>query len=196
MTGHPSNIIMLTADAFGVLPPVSKLTPDQAMYHFLSGYTAKLAGTEKGLGNEPQATFSACFGAPFLALHPSVYAEMLGRKIAEHDVNCWLVNTGWSGGPFGVGERMKISYTRAMVHAALDGRLAEVETRPDPVFGVHVPVSCPGVPDEVLNPRNTWADKDAYDRAAQDLAERFRTNFAQYDEYVTEAVRAAGPGGG
>ncbi len=195
MAGHPSNIIMLTADAFGVLPPVSKLTPDQAMYHFLSGYTAKLAGTEKGLGNEPQATFSACFGAPFLALHPSVYAEMLGRKIAEHDVNCWLVNTGWSGGPYGVGERMKISYTRAMVHAALDGRLAGVETRPDPVFGVHVPVSCPGVPDEVLNPRNTWEDKDAYDRAAQDLAELFRANFVEYDEYVTEPVRAAGPSG-
>jgi phosphoenolpyruvate carboxykinase (ATP) len=195
MAGHPENIIMLTADAFGVLPPVSKLTPQQAMYHFLSGYTAKLAGTERGLGNEPQATFSACFGAPFMVMHPSVYAEMLGRKIAKHEVNCWLVNTGWSGGPFGVGSRMKIGHTRAMVTAALDGTLAGIDTTPDPVFGVHVPVSCPGVPDEVLNPRNTWTDKDAYDRAAQDLAGRFRDNFAQYADYVTEEVKAAGPGG-
>jgi phosphoenolpyruvate carboxykinase (ATP) len=184
---------MLTADAFGVLPPISKMTAEQAMYHFLSGYTAKLAGTEKGLGDEPKATFSACFGAPFMALHPSVYAEMLGRKIAKHEVDCWLVNTGWSGGPYGVGERMKIGHTRAMVHAALDGSLTGVETRPDPVFGVHVPVSCPGVPDEVLDPRNTWADKDAYDRAAHDLADRFRKNFERYEEHVTEPVREAGP---
>jgi len=195
MAGHPKNIIMLTADAFGVLPPVSKLTPEQAMYHFLSGYTAKLAGTEKGLGSEPQATFSACFGAPFMVMHPSVYAEMLGRKIAKHGVNCWLVNTGWSGGPFGVGERMKIGYTRAMITATLDGTLAGIDTTPDPVFGVHVPVSCPGVPDEVLNPRNTWADGAAYDSAAQDLADRFRANFGQYADYVGEEVRAAGPNG-
>ncbi|MEJ2546553.1 MAG: phosphoenolpyruvate carboxykinase [Gemmatimonadota bacterium] len=193
MAGHPKNIVMLTADAFGVLPPISKMTAEQAMYHFLSGYTAKLAGTEKGLGDEPKATFSACFGAPFMALHPSVYAEMLGRKIAKHEVDCWLVNTGWSGGPYGVGERMKIGHTRAMVHAALDGSLAGVETRPDPVFGVHVPVSCPGVPDDVLDPRNTWSDKDAYDRAAQDLADRFRKNFERYEEHVTEPVREAGP---
>jgi len=193
MAGHPKNIIMLTADAFGVLPPVSKLTPEQAMYHFLSGYTAKLAGTEKGLGSEPKATFSACFGAPFMALHPSVYAEMLGRKIEKHGSHCWLVNTGWSGGPYGVGKRMKIAYTRAMVTAALDGSLAEVETREDPVFGVHVPVSCPGVPAEVLNPRNTWPDKDAYDVAARDLAARFQANFAPYGEYVSDEVRAAGP---
>jgi phosphoenolpyruvate carboxykinase (ATP) len=193
MAGHPKNIVMLTADAFGVLPPISKMTAEQAMYHFLSGYTAKLAGTEKGLGDEPKATFSACFGAPFMALHPSVYAEMLGRKIAKHEVDCWLVNTGWSGGPYGVGERMKIGHTRAMVHAALDGSLTGVETRPDPVFGVHVPVSCPGVPDEVLDPRNTWADKDAYDRAAHDLADRFRKNFERYEEHVTEPVREAGP---
>jgi phosphoenolpyruvate carboxykinase (ATP) len=193
MAGHPGNIIMLTADAFGVLPPVSKMTPEQAMYHFLSGYTAKLAGTEKGLGSEPKATFSACFGAPFMALHPSVYAEMLGRKIARHGSHCWLVNTGWSGGPYGVGKRMKIAYTRAMVTAALDGSLAEVDTRPDPVFGVHVPVSCPGVPAEVLNPRNTWPDKEAYDIAARNLAARFQANFAQYEEHVSEEVRAAGP---
>ncbi len=193
MAGHPSNIIMLTADAFGVLPPVSKLTAEQAMYHFLSGYTAKLAGTEKGLGNEPQATFSACFGAPFMALHPSVYAEMLGRKIERHDVHCWLVNTGWSGGPYGVGERMEIAHTRAMVTAALSGELANVETTPDPVFGVHVPVHCPGVPDEVLNPRNTWTDKKAYDAAARDLAHRFQKNFAKYEDYVTDEVKAAGP---
>jgi len=191
--GHPRTIVMLTADAFGVLPPVARLTPEQAMYHFLSGYTAKLAGTEKGLGSEPKATFSACFGAPFMALHPSVYAGLLGRKIEKHGVHCWLVNTGWSGGPFGVGTRMKIGYTRAMVAAALDGRLADAETRVDPVFGVHVPVSCPGVPPEVLDPRGTWKDKEAYDRAARELAERFRKNFAAYEEHVDEAVRAASP---
>ncbi|MDT8436927.1 MAG: phosphoenolpyruvate carboxykinase [Gemmatimonadota bacterium] len=193
MAGHPRNIVMLTADAFGVLPPVSRMTPEQAMYHFLSGYTAKLAGTEKGLGSEPKATFSACFGAPFMALHPSVYAEMLGRKIAAHDVRCWLVNTGWSGGPFGVGSRMKIAYTRAMVSAALDGRLADVETNAHPVFGVHVPVSCPGVPAEVLDPRGTWDDGEAYDAAAKELAGRFRANFAVYEDHVDDQIRAAGP---
>ncbi len=192
--GHPKNLIMLTADAFGVLPPISKMTPDQAMYHFLSGYTAKLAGTEKGLGNEPAATFSACFGAPFMALHPSVYADMLGQKIAEHDVDCWLVNTGWTGGPYGVGHRMKIGYTRAMVHAAPDGSLRDVPTEEDPVFGLHVPQSCPGVPPEVLNPRNTWEDKEAYDRAAEDLARRFRENFKDYEEYVDDDVKAVNPG--
>jgi len=193
VAGHPKNIILLTADAFGVLPPVSKLTPAQAMYHFISGYTAKLAGTEKGLGDEPVATFSACFGAPFMPLHPSVYADLLGAKIEKHGVDCWLVNTGWSGGPFGVGSRMKIAYTRAMVTAALDGSLAEVETRPHPVFGLHVPVSCPGVPAEVLDPRSTWDDPDAYDRAAADLARRFRENFAPYENEVAEEVHAAGP---
>ncbi|MFO7588808.1 MAG: phosphoenolpyruvate carboxykinase [Gemmatimonadota bacterium] len=195
MAGHPKTIVMLTADAFGVLPPIAKLTPEQAMYHFLSGYTAKLAGTEKGLGNEPKATFSACFGAPFMALHPSVYAELLGRKIEEHGVHCWLVNTGWSGGPYGVGKRMKIGHTRAMVAAALDGRLTEVETRVDPVFGVHVPVRCPDVPTEVLDPRQTWEDREAYDRAARELADRFRRNFAAYEEHVGDAVRDAGPNG-
>src|ERR687893_983191 len=161
--GHPRNIIMLTADAFGVLPPVSRLSPEQAMYHFLSGYTAKVAGTERGI-KEPEATFSTCFGAPFMVLHPGVYADLLGKQMAKHDAACWLVNTGWSGGPYGVGQRMKISYTRAMIRAILNGSLAQTETVPDPIFGVSIPVSCPDVPNEVLQPRNTWEDKDAYDR--------------------------------
>jgi phosphoenolpyruvate carboxykinase (ATP) len=190
--GHPSNIIMLTADAFGVLPPVAKLTPEQAMYHFLSGYTAKVAGTERGV-TEPQATFSTCFGAPFMVLHPGVYAGLLGRKIQQHKADCWLVNTGWSGGPYGEGSRMKIAYTRAMIRAILNGSLAQVETRPDPVFGVNVPVSCPGVPEEVLQPRNTWKDKDAYDLKARELARRFNENFMMYEAGVTEQVRAAAP---
>src|SRR5919202_291319 len=158
--GHPSNIIMLTADAFGVLPPVARLSPQQAMYHFLSGYTAKVAGTERGI-KEPEATFSTCFGAPFMVLHPGVYADLLGRKIQEHSAACWLVNTGWSGGAYGEGSRMSIRHTRAMIRAILNGSLAQVETRPDPVFGVNVPVSCPDVPSEVLTPRNTWPDKAA-----------------------------------
>src|SRR5215212_8847396 len=162
--GHPQNIIMLTADAFGVLPPVSRLSPEQAMYHFLSGYTAKVAGTEKGLGKEPQATFSTCFGAPFMVHHPGVYAELLRERIAKHNANCWLVNTGWSGGPYGEGQRMKIAYTRAMVRAALDGQLANVPTEPDPIFGVNVPITCPDVPSEVLWARKTWKDPNAYDQ--------------------------------
>lgn len=190
--GHPSNIIMLTADAFGVLPPVAKLTPEQAMYHFLSGYTAKVAGTERGV-TEPQATFSTCFGAPFMVLHPGVYAGLLGEKIQQHKADCWLVNTGWSGGPYGEGSRMKIAYTRAMIRAILNGSLAQVETRPDPVFGVNVPASCPGVPEEVLQPRNTWKDKDAYDLKARELARRFNDNFTMYEAGVTEQVRAAAP---
>ncbi|HUE80819.1 MAG TPA: phosphoenolpyruvate carboxykinase [Pyrinomonadaceae bacterium] len=190
--GHPQNIIMLTADAFGVLPPVAKLTPEQAMYHFLSGYTAKVAGTEKGI-KEPEATFSTCFGAPFMVLHPGVYADLLGKKIAKHDSACWLVNTGWSGGPYGVGQRMKIGHTRAMIRAILNGSLAAVETRPDPIFGINVPVSCPDVPSEVLQPRNTWADKEAYDRQARDLAQRFNGNFKKYESGVSEAVRAVAP---
>src|ERR671913_270476 len=160
--GHPRNIIMLTADAFGVLPPVARLSPEQAMYHFLSGYTAKVAGTEKGI-KEPEATFSTCFGAPFMVLHPGVYADLLGKKMGEHNAACWLVNTGWSGGPYGVGKRMSIKHTRAMIRAILNGTLASVETRPDPVFGVGVPVAVAGVPDDVLTPRNTWQDKEAYD---------------------------------
>ncbi|MGB9180859.1 MAG: phosphoenolpyruvate carboxykinase [Pyrinomonadaceae bacterium] len=190
--GHPQNIIMLTADAFGVLPPVARLTPEQAMYHFLSGYTAKVAGTERGV-TEPQATFSTCFGAPFMVLHPGVYADLLGKKIAEHKANCWLVNTGWSGGPYGEGQRMKISHTRAMIRAILNGSLAEIETRPDPIFGVGVPLSCPDVPTEVLAPRNTWADPAAYDTKARELAQRFNENFKKYADGVSEQVRAAAP---
>ena len=190
--GNPRNIIMLTADAFGVLPPVSRLTPEQAMYHFLSGYTAKVAGTEKGI-KEPEATFSTCFGAPFMVLHPGVYADLLGKQMAKHQATCWLVNTGWSGGAYGVGQRMKIGHTRAMIRAILNGSLAKTEVVPDPIFGVGVPVSCPDVPSEVLQPRNTWADKDAYDRQARDLARRFNENFKKYEAGVSEAVRAVAP---
>jgi phosphoenolpyruvate carboxykinase (ATP) len=190
--GNPRNIIMLTADAFGVLPPVARLSPEQAMYHFLSGYTAKVAGTEKGI-KEPEATFSTCFGAPFMVLHPGVYADLLGKKVSQQNAACWLINTGWSGGPYGVGKRMKIGYTRAMIRAILSGQLAEVETTPDPIFGVKVPNSCPDVPAEVLQPRNTWADKGAYDKQARDLARRFNENFEKYEAGVTEAVRAVAP---
>ena len=190
--GHPRNIIMLTADAFGVLPPVARLSPEQAMYHFLSGYTAKVAGTEKGI-KEPEATFSTCFGAPFMVLHPGVYADLLGKQMARHNAACWLVNTGWSGGPYGVGKRMKIGYTRAMIRAILNGSLAQTETTPDPIFGVNVPVSCPEVPQEVLQPRNTWEDQEAYDRQAHDLARRFNENFKKYEAGVSEAVRAVAP---
>jgi phosphoenolpyruvate carboxykinase (ATP) len=190
--GHPENILFLTADAFGVLPPISRLTPEQAMYHFMSGYTAKVAGTEKGV-TEPEATFSTCFGAPFMAQHPSVYAKMLGEKIEKHQVNCWLVNTGWSGGPYGVGSRMKIAYTRAMVNAALDGKLNDVDYITDPIFGVNVPTSCPDVPAEVLIPRNTWSDGAAYDEQAQKLAGMFIENFKEFENNVTDAVKSAGP---
>jgi phosphoenolpyruvate carboxykinase (ATP) len=189
---HPNTIIMLTADAFGVLPPIARLTPAQAMYHFLSGYTAKVAGTEKGV-TEPSATFSTCFGAPFMVLSPIVYAKLLGEKIAEHNVTVWLVNTGWSGGPYGVGQRVKIAYTRAMVHAALDGSLNNVQTITDPVFGIAVPVSCPNVPAEVLNPRNTWTDKAAYDAQAKKLACMFTENFKIFEKDVPAEVGAAGP---
>ncbi len=186
--GHPRNIMMLSADAFGVLPPIAKLTPTQAMYYFLSGYTAKLAGTERGI-TEPQTEFSACFGAPFLPLPPMAYAKLLGERIARYGSHVWLVNTGWTGGPYGTGQRMSIAHTRALLHAALDGSLAQVETRTDPVFGFEVPVACPGVPAEVLNPRNTWADKDAYDTTAHNLVERFRANFAKFADQVTPEVR-------
>ena len=190
--GHPENIIMLTADAFGVLPPISRLTPDQAMYHFLSGYTARVAGTEKGLGKEPAATFSTCFGAPFMPRHPSVYAEMLGRKMADTGAKCWLVNTGWTGGAYGTGRRMEIAHTRAMVRAALDGRLAEVATNRHPDFGLAIPEACPDVPDGVLDPKSTWADKQAYDQVAGELRKRFETNFKQFEPYVNAEVKAAG----
>ncbi len=193
ITGHPDNVIMLTADAFGVLPPIARLSPEQAMYHFLSGYTAKVAGTEKGLGKEPQATFSTCFGAPFMPRHPSVYAEMLRDKIEQTGAKCWLVNTGWTGGAYGTGERMKISHTRALLRAALDGSLNKVAMRRDACFGLEVPESCLGVPDEVLNPRDTWGDKGAYDSQASDLVGRFHNNFTQFESHVSEAVKAAAP---
>ncbi|HEX6939167.1 MAG TPA: phosphoenolpyruvate carboxykinase (ATP) [Longimicrobiales bacterium] len=190
--GHPNHVMFLTADAFGVLPPIAKLTREQAMYHFLSGYTAKVAGTERGV-TEPKATFSTCFGAPFLPLPPSTYARMLGEKVERHNAQCWLVNTGWTGGPYGVGERMKLAYTRAMVGAAISGRLDDVETREDPVFGLHVPVSVPGVPPEVLMPRQTWSDPAAYDAQAKKLAGMFRENFEKFAAEVSDAVRNAGP---
>ena len=190
---HPKNIFFLTADAFGVLPPIAKLTPDQAMYHFISGYTSKLAGTEKGLGNEPLATFSACFGAPFLPMHPKVYADMLGNKIRKHKSNVWLLNTGWTGGPFGVGKRIKLPFTRAMVNAALNGDLSKISYRTDPVFSLQVPEKCPGVPDEVLDTRKTWSDPAAYDQQAQALVTRFRENFELFSGEVTKKVRDAGP---
>lgn len=190
--GHPTNIFFLTADAFGVLPPISRLSPEQAMYHFLSGYTAKLGGTERGLGKEPQITFSACFGAPFLPLPPSSYANLLGEKIQKHAVKVWLVNTGWTGGPYGVGKRMALPHTRAMIHAALSGALDDIPTFSDPHFGLSIPESCPGVPDEVLNPRNTWQDQQAYDEQARKLKLRFEENFAQFEKDVSAQVLAAG----
>ncbi|MDH5197510.1 MAG: phosphoenolpyruvate carboxykinase (ATP), partial [Gemmatimonadota bacterium] len=188
------NVVFLTADAFGVLPPIARLTAEQAMYHFLAGYTAKVAGTERGV-TEPQATFSACFGAPFLPLHPGVYAKLLGERIAKHKVRCWLVNTGWTGGPFGEGQRMRLHHTRAMVHAALEGKLDAVPTRRDPVFGIEVPTAVPGVPSEVLDPRGTWKDPAKYDAQARKMAAMFRENFAKYADGVSEAVRQAGPTG-
>ena len=191
--GHPQNVVFLTADAFGVLPPIAKLTPAQAMAHFLSGYTAKVAGTERGV-TEPKATFSTCFGAPFLPLKPAVYAALLGRRLDEHLAKVWLVNTGWTGGPFGIGQRFSLKYTRAMLHAALEGRLDAVPTIPDPIFGLHVPAHVPDVPDEVLLPRGTWADPDAYDRKARELAAMFHANFEQFAAGVPESVRAAVPG--
>ncbi|MDQ3634560.1 MAG: phosphoenolpyruvate carboxykinase [Acidobacteriota bacterium] len=190
--GNAKNVIMLTADAFGVLPPVSKLTREQAMYHFISGYTAKVAGTEKGV-TEPTATFSACFGAPFMPLHPSDYAELLAEKMEKHGTDCWLINTGWSGGPYGVGKRMSIKYTRAMIRAILNGELAKAEFEPHPIFGVLVPTSCPDVPSEILNPRNTWEDKDAYDVKAKHLANLFNENFKKFEEGVSDAVKDAAP---
>ena len=188
--GHPKNVMFLAADAFGVLPPISRLTPEQAMYHFLSGYTAKLAGTETGV-KDPTPEFSACFGAPFLPLAPRFYAEMLGKRLRQQQSACWLVNTGWSGGKFGVGKRMSLMITRALVNAALDGRLDKVEFATEPAFGLSIPLSCPDVPAEILNPRNAWADKEAYDRTAADLAARFEANFEKFD--ASEAIRAAGP---
>ncbi len=191
-SGHPRNIVMLTADAFGVLPPIARLSPAAAMYHFLSGYTAKVAGTEKGV-TEPKATFSTCFGAPFMVLHPTVYAKFLGEKIARHDVRVWLVNTGWTGGPYGTGTRMKIGYTRAMIQAALSGQLDSVTYETDPTFRLDVPTSCPGVPSEVFRPRLTWKDQAAYDEQARRLAHMFGENFKAFEGDAAPDVKAAGP---
>ena len=192
IAGQPKNVVMLTADAYGVLPPIAKLTPEQAMYHFLSGYTARVAGTERGV-TEPQAVFSTCFGAPFMPRHPSVYAKMLGEFLEKENCTCWLVNTGWTGGAYGTGHRMPIKHTRALLAAALDGDLANVATATDPLLGLHVPESCPGVPEEILHPRETWPDKGAYDNTAGKLVEEFSSNFVQFEEYVTDEVIKAAP---
>jgi phosphoenolpyruvate carboxykinase (ATP) len=192
VAGHPSDIIFLTCDAFGVLPPVSKLTPAQAMYHFISGYTAKVAGTEMGV-TEPQATFSPCFGGPFLVWHPMKYAGLLAEKMQRHKSNVWLVNTGWSGGAHGTGKRMKLSLTRAVIDAIHSGQLAAVRTNPDPVFGVGAVAECPGVAREVLTPRDSWADKAAYETTARKLAGLFRENFRKYEDKVAKDVKEAGP---
>jgi phosphoenolpyruvate carboxykinase (ATP) len=191
--GHPKNVVMLTADAFGILPPIAKLSPSQAMYHFLSGYTAKVAGTEKGVGTEPQATFSTCFGAPFMPRHPSVYGNLLRELIAKHKVDCWLVNTGWTGGKFGTGRRMPIKATRALLDAALSGALKSQPMRTDPVFGFQVPASLPGVDPAILNPRETWSDKAAYDTQASALVEMFNKNFEKFSVHVDADVKAAAP---
>jgi len=190
--GLPKNVIFLSADAFGVLPPVSKLTTAQAMYHFLSGYTAKVAGTERGV-TEPSPNFSACYGAPFMPLHPQRYAELLGERLEKYNVNVWLINTGWTGGAYGIGKRMAIAHTRAMVNAVLDGRLQDVPTVQEPFFGLHVPTECPDVPQDVLNPRNTWEDKNAYDAQARKLAGMFVENFKQYADQATPEILAAAP---
>jgi phosphoenolpyruvate carboxykinase (ATP) len=190
--GHPRNVVMLTADAFGVLPPIAKLTPEQAMYHFISGYTAKVAGTEAGV-KEPTATFSACFGAPFLPRHPMTYAELLAKNLRKHDADCWLVNTGWTGGPYGTGTRMKIEVTRALLNAALDGSLLNAPMEPDALFGFMVPKKVAGVPDKVLNPRSTWRDPKAYDEQAKKLAGMFQKNFEQYKDVAPREVAEAGP---
>jgi phosphoenolpyruvate carboxykinase (ATP) len=190
--GHPRNIVFLTCDAFGVLPPISRLTPEQAMYHFLSGYTAKVAGTERGI-TEPKVTFSTCFGSPFLPLHPGVYAGMLGEKLQRHKARVWLLNTGWTGGPYGVGQRIKLGFTRRMVTAALTGELEGVDTWTDPIFGLAVPAKIDGVPDKLLRPRETWQNPADYDARAGKLAEMFADNFEKYESGVDEAVKAAGP---
>ncbi len=190
--GHPKHIIMLTCDAFGVLPPLARLTPAQAMYHFISGYTAKIAGTESGI-KEPQATFSTCFGAPFMALPPTVYAKLLGEKLAKHNVDVWLVNTGWSGGAYGQGQRIKLEFTRAMVKAVLSGALKDAATMPDTTFGFAVPLSCPGVPDEIMNARDAWKDKTAYDRKARELAVMFVNNFTENASDAAAEIKKAGP---
>ena len=192
IAGHPEHVIMLTCDAFGVMPPVSRLSINQAMYHFISGYTAKVAGTEKGV-TEPQAVFSTCFGAPFMSLHPSIYAKLLGEHLIEHNSDCWLINTGWSGGPYGVGERIDIHHTRAMLDAVLTGALDDTEMIIDPIFGLSIPKHCPGVPDEILDPRSTWSDRGEYSRQANRLAELFHENFASYTDMVEDDITSSGP---
>ena len=189
---NPKNIFFLTADSFGILPPVSRLTPGQAAYHFISGYTAKVAGTEAGV-TEPQPNFSACFGAPFMPLHPTKYAEMLSKKIQDANVKVWLINTGWTGGPYGIGNRMKLKYTRSMITAALNGDLDSVDYRNHVVFGIAIPQSCPDVPSEILNPRNTWEDKDLYDKKAIELGQKFKANFAKFEEYANAEIMAGAP---
>jgi phosphoenolpyruvate carboxykinase (ATP) len=192
VSGHPQNVIFLTADAFGVLPPVAKLTPEQAMYHFISGYTAKVAGTEVGV-TEPTPNFSACFGAPFMVWHPTKYAELLAAKLAKHGAQTWLVNTGWSGGAYGTGARMKLKFTRAIIDAIHSGELAKAKTVEDPIFGLQIPTECSGVPSEILQPRNTWADKEGYDRTAKKLAGMFQENFKKYADQASPAILGAGP---
>jgi len=192
VAGHPADVIFLTCDAFGVLPPVSKLTPEQAMYHFISGYTAKIPGTEVDV-TEPEATFSPCFGGPFLVWHPGKYAELLAKKMKQHRANVWLVNTGWSGGAYGTGRRMKLSVTRSIIDAIHSGELAEAPTEPDPVFGVPVVTRCSNVPDEILVPKNTWEDESAFKQTAKNLAVLFQENFEKYAEGVSKDVRGAGP---
>lgn len=189
---NPKNIFFLTADAFGVLPPISKLTPGQAAYHFISGYTAKVAGTEEGI-NEPTPNFSTCFGAPFMPLHPTVYAEMLSKKMQDSQVDVWLINTGWTGGPYGVGSRMKLKYTRAMITAALEGGLKNVSFEKHPIFGLEVPTTCPNVPSEILNPKNTWKNQKAYDIQAKELAASFKENFKKFEEFANEEILAGAP---
>lgn len=191
--GHPKNIILLTCDANGVMPPIARLTPNQALYQFISGYTSKVGGTEVGLRNEPEMTFSACFGGPFMVHHPYKYAELLKNKIERYGVKCWLVNTGWVGGPYGVGKRISIRYTRALLNAALNGRLDNVKYKKDPVFGFEVPTECPDVPSEVLDPSSSWGDKKEYDRRYKDLAMRFKQNFAKFEDQTPKEVVEAGP---
>lgn len=191
--GHPRNVFFLTADAYGVLPPISKLSVDQAIYYFLSGYTSKLAGTEKGLGAEPEPTFSTCFGAPFLPLFPEVYARLLGEKVVEHHSNVWLINTGWTGGPYGIGKRIKLPYTRLMIYNAISGKLDNTAMRSDPVFNLQYPLECEGVPSELLNPADTWSDPESYLIKAHTLAEHFKLNFAQFENSVDPKVKKAGP---
>lgn len=188
----PKNIFLLTCDAYGILPPISKLTAEQAMYQFITGYTAKVAGTEEGI-DEPKPVFSACFGAPFLPLHPTEYADMFGEKIRKHNVHVWLVNTGWTGGPYGVGKRMELSYTRAIIAAALEGKLDDVEYTPHKVFGVMMPVTCPGVPSEILNPRNTWASEPEYQEKAKELGRAFIRNFEKFADHASDKILAAAP---